>query len=100
MIPMNNVVGSGVEKESQYQKITNRGNTDRVRFLDVRKSDNPQSSPLRLHRGFRFSPKLLANPGLCLFPIFELGCPISNSLPTIVKDLFMPFGCLNRFGSS
>jgi hypothetical protein len=34
------------------------------------------------------------------FPVFELGCPIVDSLTALIENLFMPFRRLNRFWRS
>src|SRR5262249_47825191 len=88
------------EGGSRYQKTVNPGNTNRVRIPDVRKSENPRSSPLRLHRGSRSSKKLLADLGFGRFPVFKPGCPIGDSLSALIKNLSMPFRGFNRFWRS
>ena len=86
--------------ESRCQRRESRGNKNRVRRPALHKSDNPRSSPLRLHRGSRSSPNFLANFGLCLLPIFELGSAIGNSLLTLIKNAFMPCWRLDSFWRS
>jgi len=86
--------------ESRCQRRESRGNKNRVRPPALHKSDNPRSSPLRLHRGSRSSPNFLANFGLCLLPIFELGSAIGNSLLTLIKNVLMPCRRLDSFWRS
>jgi hypothetical protein len=86
--------------ESRCQRTENPGNKNRVRRPAPRRSDNPRSSPLRLHRGSQFSPKLLANCALCFLPILELGGAIGKSLLTLIKNVLMPCRRVDRFGRS
>src|SRR3989441_1869505 len=86
--------------ESRCQRRENRGSKNRVRRPALHRSDNPRSSPLRLHRGSRSSPNFLANFGLCLLPIFELGSAIGSSLLTLIKNVLMPCWRLDSFWRS
>ena len=90
-ISENNCMQTGMnEKRVDIRKERIREIRARVRRPALHRSDNPRSSPLRLHRGSRSSPKLLANLVLGFLPILELGGAIGNSLLTLIKNVFMP----------